>query len=342
MIPSSDDLVRGLARVHDESLTGFARRPTARSLFHEITSQGVPRRVRRRRHLATRMVLAGGLAAASAAGVLVLVRGGSGPAGPSDVRASDVARVTRLVASAARRQPDLNPRNDQFVHIRSVDLVAYSETFGNDRLLKREKLPRSHRDLWLSVDEHQDGLLRTRPCGSHDFCDQPLPGRHRPGPPVPGSTASLRSLPSDPARMMPALETLEYGQPRPELWLKAIHNAVMEQYVPPRIRAAIFEYVGGRPGATIDQNAHDAIGRPGIAIAVPDGIGGRIELVFDRKTYQFLGERTVAGPPSTGRLVTPSPGDTPNRIPKGGPPTGTVTSAFALLDVGIVDHVPAH
>jgi hypothetical protein len=270
----------------------------------------------------------------------VLVRGGSGPAGPSEVRASDVAQVTGLVAAAARRQPDLNPRDDQFVHIKSVELVNYSETFKNGRLVKREKLPTNHRDLWLSVDEHKDGLLRMRPCESARVCDQPLYGSHRPGPPVPGSTASLRSLPADPARLMPAMETLEYGRPRPELWLKTIQDVIREQYVPPRVRAAIFEFAGSRPGATVERNARDAIGRPGIAIAMPDGAGGRIELVFDRRTYQFLGERAVAGPPSTGRLVSPFPGATPYRMPKGGPPAGTVTSAFALLSVDVVDRVP--
>ncbi len=66
-------------------------------------------------------------------------------------------------------------------------------------------------------------------------------------------------------------------------------------------------------------------------------------MLFDRRTYRFLGSRRIAVPPADGKTLTsPSPGETPIRIPRGGPPAGTVRSAFALLKVDVANHLPAH
>lgn len=342
----TDDLVRNIARVHDESLAGFAYRPAARSLLADVTARGVARDVRRsrRRRPVVRAVIAGGLGAAVAAGAIVLALGDSDPTGPSTARVSDVAKVTSLVAAAARNQPDLHPRDDQFIHVKSVQLTGLSDGFDKNGHHTVERLPRITHELWRSVDGHRDGLLRVTPCPHGRTCGVPLRAYKASGP-APGSAAALRALPTDPDSLLAAIDKMtsdDNGRPRPWLRWKSIQDLVNEQYVPPKIRAALFEVVGKLPGATLDRTATDAIGRPGIAVSVPDGLGGHDEMIFDRRTYQYLGARGITGPPADGKLLTPRPGATPYRVPKGGPPAGTTAYAFALLTLDLADHPPTH
>jgi hypothetical protein len=341
----TDDLVRKMARVRDDALAGFADRPGARNLLDNVTTlpaSHVTPRLRRR--LVVQAAMAGGLATAVAAGAIMLAGGGSDPAAPTTIRVSDVAQVTSLVAAAARNQPDLSPRNDQFIHVKSVEVTALSDTFDKGGRHTVQRLPRTNRELWLSVDGHQAGLLRQSPCAHGRSCDTPLRGYKWSSAPAPDSAAALRSLPTDPARLLTAIDKIESGKSkaRPELRWEAIQDLINEQYVPPKVRAAIFEIVGRLPGATLDRTATDAIGRPGVAISVPDGLGGHNDMIFDRRTHQYLGSRSIAGPPADGKLVTPRPGATPYRVPKGRPAAGTVTYAFALLTVDLADHLPAH
>ncbi|MEV5746270.1 CU044_5270 family protein [Actinoallomurus sp. NPDC052308] len=342
----TDDLVRTIAHVHDDSLAGFENRPAARELLADVTALDVTRNKHRvRRRPVIRAAVACGVAATVAAGAIVLTRGGgSGPTGPSTIQASEVAQVTSLVAAAARKQPDLHPRDDQFIHVKSVEVTVGADVFDKNGHYTHEKLPPINRELWLSVDGHRTGLLRETPCPPGQNCDDPVQPYPRTGAPAPGSPAALRSLPTDRVELLKAIDTMDSGVPRPELRLKRIQGLIMEHYLPPKVRAAIFEVLGDLPGATIDRDATDAVGRPGIAISVPDGIGGHVQTVFDRRTYQYLGTRSIAGPPAGGRLVSPYPGATPYRLPKNGyrPAAGTVTYAAALLSVDVADQPPAH
>ncbi|MEV5707770.1 CU044_5270 family protein [Actinoallomurus sp. NPDC052274] len=341
----TDDLVRTIAHVRDDSLAGFETRPAARELLADVTALDVTRnKPRVRRRPVIRAAVACGVAATVAAGAIVLTRGGSGPAGPSTIQASEVAQVTSLVAAAARKQPDLHPRDDQFIHVKSVEVTVGADVFDKNGHYTHEKLPRINRELWLSVDGHRTGLLRESPCPPGQSCDDRLPAYDRTGAPAPHSAAALRSLPTNPAELLKTIDTMDSGTPRPELRWKRIQGLIMEQYLPPKLRAAIFQVLGGLPGATIDRDATDAVGRPGIAISVPDGIGGHDQTVFDRRTYQYLGTRSIAGPPAGGKLVSPHPGATPYRLPKNGywPAAGTVVYASALLSVDVADHPPAH
>lgn len=340
----TDDQVRTIAYVHDDSLAGFENRPAARDLLADVTALDVtPDAPRLRRRLLVRAAVAGGVAATVAAGAIVLTHDGSGPAGPSTVRASDVAQVTSLVAAAAQKGPELHPRDDQFIHVKSIEVTVSADVFGKNGRHTVEKLPRTNREVWLSVDGHRTGLLRRSPCPPRRSCDRPLPAAERAGAPAPDSTAALRSLPTDPATLLKAIDTIESGTggPRPELRWETIQDLINEQYLPPKVRAALFKVLGNLPGAALDHNATDATGRSGIAISVPDGLGGHNEMIFDRRTYQYLGSRSVAGPPADGKLITPFPGATPYRVPEGRPAAGTVTYASALLTVDVADHPPA-
>jgi Sigma-70 region 2 len=72
------------------------------------------------------------------------------------------------------------------------------------------------------------------------------------------------------------------------------------------------------PGITVVDDATDALGRHGIAIARTDGLS-RTEWIFDRTGLQFLGERSV---------LTEAMGPVP---------AGTVTASTAIVARAIVD-----
>jgi len=89
--------------------------------------------------------------------------------------------------------------------------------------------------------------------------------------------------------------------------------------VPPRLAQALYKAAARIPGITVVDDAVDALGRHGIAIARTDA-GQRTEWIFNRNTLQFLGERTVAAEAS----------------PNWGP-AGTVLDSTAIVARSIVD-----
>ena len=70
-----------------------------------------------------------------------------------------------------------------------------------------------------------------------------------------------------------------------------IRSRVREQYLPPATLAALFEAAATIPGTTKVEQV-DLAGRRGIAVSRTDQ-DFRHDLIFDAKTYKFLGERDV-------------------------------------------------
>lgn len=105
-----ENVVRGLARVHDEELRGLARRPAARALLDAVTAlpPGSPARARRRtghRSLIKGAVAATAIAALAAGGVIALT--GSG----DHVRLAAAVEISRKPAYYEARIVD--PLADQ-------------------------------------------------------------------------------------------------------------------------------------------------------------------------------------------------------------------------------------
>jgi hypothetical protein len=67
------------------------------------------------------------------------------------------------------------------------------------------------------------------------------------------------------------------------------------QYVlPPKVQAAIFRHLAQEPGMTINPDALNIDGRPAIGLGrILEGYLSQ-ELLFDKQTYAFIGERLVA------------------------------------------------
>ncbi|MFD0573154.1 hypothetical protein ACFQ0T_32915 [Kitasatospora gansuensis] len=64
--------------------------------------------------------------------------------------------------------------------------------------------------------------------------------------------------------------------------------------MPGKLAAALYQAAARIPGVVLVDSATDAAGRTGIAIARTNpASGSRDEIIFDRTSYAFLGERSV-------------------------------------------------
>jgi hypothetical protein len=263
-----------------------------------------------------RVAITGGLAAVLAAALLI------GPArswwgGPPAVPAR-AAQILELAAGAARHQPTLTVRPSQFVFIRQLEAYAAISVSPSGRNNVTPHTAQS--ELWLSASGARKGVERTQPRSS------PLPGH----PTGPWQTSTLGVDRRDPA-YLPGLPTSteamrrylyrnSAGQnpPDQQAFITA-GDLIRERYLRPAALAAVFEAVARIPGVVIVHGAVTVDGTRGIAVQRIFG-GNSYQLIFDLRTYAFIGERQV--------VVRGLPGIK----------VGTVMDFTAVLRVAIVDH----
>jgi hypothetical protein len=252
---------------------------TARARSRLLERAASPR-PRRRRLTPRRAALAGALAVALTLAlwaVSTVELGGRG-AGAS----AQAATLLHRAAAVAAAQPELPASNDQYVFVESR--VSYAGLNDQDRLVL-PPAPRLRR-IWQSVDGSRPGLLR-EPGTSTALEPNPQPSL--------GSTYRLlQSLPTDPHRLLERIYTDTKGtgpNPQQEAFV-TIGDLVRESIVPPKVRAALYQAAALIPGVELVANAVDAAGRHGVAVARTHD-SWRTELIFDRTTLGFLGERQV-------------------------------------------------
>lgn len=323
------------------------------------------RKSARRRTAGLQVVFAGGLVAAATAVVVVAqVAGGPAQHGSSS---SDNPKLTPVsvvelldqAAVAAERTPELHPRASQFIVYQSVTMYAAYASDGR-------YLARSKRTAWLSVDGSRESALSVEPLQPLPYPGWPLPpgadvgvGTSYSGPlPVchPHPTDNTRTdysylstLPTDPARMLKVLEDRSSGDPSPagRAWTAA-GELLRESYLPPAQRAAVFRAAKLLPGVAVIEDAEDAAGRRGIAVArVNDERGVRDELIFNRTTFLYQGERTFVVDSAKAETAAPRPVSTTTASPHAttdpdGPAAavGTQLTSTAELSVTVAETAP--
>ena len=287
-------------------------------------------------------LLTGGVAAAVAAVVLVvgLRAAPKPPDGPTVVPAA-VTQVLDRAALAAERSPELNPRPDQFILYKS--LTMYTMGGVSTAGLEMRYLFRTDRQLWSSVDGKHDGAVWWKYLTPRPYPGRPLPAQALSDVgkttllPIPACMSAggpewarhdypyLKSLPTDAQGMLAAIRR-STGQPSPsdlQVW-RAVGSMLAESYLPPAQRAAVFRAAKLIPGVTVVPGAQDAADRTGVAVArIDEGTGVRAEIIFDQKTYLYLGEREF--------VVDAA---------KAAAPVGSQISATAELSVTVVDTAP--
>lgn len=273
-----------------------------------------------------RLALGGGLtlAMALALGLATTVRWGQGPAPAS----ASAAEVLNRAADAALRHAE--PRGDQFIYEKFQETTLREKSNGQWGM---EKYP--VREGWHSVDGYHTGLVRSSSGGETLVCpyghvdsgegigscrrntDETVAQR----PEVGGSRyADKLLLPTDPGRLLRWVRQTN-GRTLPDKHGYDASSLVelLRSTTPARQRATIFRTLAGLKGVTVQRQATDPAGRPGIGLSFDHAGRERIQLVVDRDSYVYLGSREV--------LLTDVLGLK----------AGTETAQYTMLATGITD-----
>lgn len=295
---------------------------------------GEPRPARRPRR---RAVLIGVAAAATMtviAGVVGLGHLGQVPEGDTTVQAMVPAPVVRVVpgttrglgsavdriSGAAGKEKQPVPGPGQFVYIRSQVSWLSVETDMTTKKTRTWVQKLHPREVWLSPDGRKGWLIEpgngtTSKAGMDLDSDTPP---HLAAP----SYDYLKALPADPDVLLKKIydETRGQGNGTYQEAFTTIGDLVREQLMTPELTSALYRAAAKIPGVVLVDEAKDAVGRSGVAIArVDEKSGERTEWIFDRTSFTYLGERTVQVRAAHGIAA------------------GTVTARTAITERSVVD-----
>lgn len=270
------------------------------------------------------------------------------------------AYVLGRAARAAARTHQPVPRPGQYIYVRSVETVmtgggvtACPEPGQGGTTKKQAErcrpqqlggswLEADGRQIWQSVSGYRTGALREVQLGNSgtpwggkppavtgprvSWYPLPPPPCHRK--PTIGSYDYLTTLPTSPSALRAWLYTNPdggQGQPDDLAWTE-IGDLLREMLVPPKLAAALFRVAATIPGARLVPHAADAVAQRGIAVGRYDRkTKAYAELIFDPRTYQYIGDRDVLAKPV-----------------KGVGPAGTLVESTAQLQVSVVSQLPKY
>ncbi|MEU6415114.1 CU044_5270 family protein [Microbispora sp. NPDC046933] len=256
-----------------------------------------------------KIALAGGVAAALTAGVLVaeIRPDGSDSRGVAGLPAAPPANARELLERAARTaaaEPEPRPRPGQYVHLTMRTVTYWSMEGAGMQVTGTE-------ERWLPAGGTGPWLRRERQISA-----APAPGI-----PLPSRPPQLQREPEDTLTETPACPSGDAVAasrmalwPLDEAWLRrrveteaakatavpehlrtwgAVGNLIRDSVFRPSLTAALFRIAARIDGITMVPDAVDAAGRHGIGVTIEEDYT-RTELIFDKSTYRYLGERTVA------------------------------------------------
>ncbi|MFJ5926893.1 CU044_5270 family protein [Kitasatospora sp. NPDC092948] len=272
---SAHACLRGRQQLADE----IAGRPTGRRDSHW-------RRLVRPR----RLLVAAALTLALTAGVV-----STQVAGPGATESSaEAISVLNLAADALADAP--MPRPDQFVYMNTMHVTSDPTDISTS-------------EGWMSVDGSKPGLGKYSnvKAPERDLSQIIQPGQVRTslsqGPPY----ADLAKLPTDPDKLLRILYADPWVADRVSSHEKSRDLAVWDLVrdlllgaCPAPQQAALFRAAAKIPHITYVSEATDALGRTGEAVSMLDPNLGYIQLILDRQTHAFIGER-ILGRDSGGR-----------------------------------------
>ncbi|MFE2143087.1 CU044_5270 family protein [Streptomyces sp. NPDC059456] len=257
----------------------------------------------------------------------------TGPAMTTRIGAADAQGAPQLLdrislAASASSAAHSGVRADQYVYIGSKTATTYVKTEGNKHTLVSEKLHERHQ--WNSPDGTKGWLIEPGNTGPEGVT---LEGPDEKGQtPTPYLNAPsydyLAQLPTDPDVLLRKIyeETKGSGRGPDQEAFTTIGDLLRASYPPPALTAALYKAAAKVPGVVTVDDAVDAAGRRGIAVArLDEHSGQREEWIFDRQSLAFLGERTVQVQGESGEqgLIKP----------------GTVVFTSAVMIRTVVDHM---
>ena len=296
----------------------------------------------KRRGPARRIVL-GGVTVAAAAAITAGVLAGTHRTTPAPVTvpATLTAReVLEHAATAALKEPAVVPRHNQFVYTKVMGLGGVVEQSWlsvdgtRDGLTESPVNGKEQKTVQLGC---VNGSRKIRTPGRDG---KPIKGGHKPivakkpvtmdgpgitvpmdGPvvtvPCTPELAFFPDMPTAAAAMRPYLERTQ-GVRLNDLndLSKTVGFMLESDYILPAQRAALYRFLAGTPGLTIERHVRDVSGRPGI------GVGWRFEgskamNIFDPRTFAYLGMTTWGeqGQPGGDALVQTAVVDRAGEMP---------------------------
>ena len=256
-----------------------------------------PAPVVRRRRPVVRIALAGTVAVAVAATVLVAVRDDDGaaprtatpPAGSAPAMQNVSAQTVLNGAAAYERAHETTaaPRDDQFIYTKEIVKERNQKTGRTNTYVDEN---------WRSVDDSQRSWVME--VGKGWWSDPP--GKNESVWPTQDWTR-LERLPTDPDKLLRAMRDPfdtkpDYSTPIgkdewPQIHFSLAGLLYRVPVMPKGLRAAAYEALGKVPGVKTIPGISDAKGRTGIGISY-SGVGSMDStFIFDPKTYEFLGFR---------------------------------------------------
>ncbi|TDE32421.1 CU044_5270 family protein [Actinomadura sp. 6K520] len=304
---STDDLVRSMARVHDENLAGFAGRPAARDLaedimtltppkeFHAETAAQAgdggraegPERTPRRFQLpglGVRLAVVGAMAAIAVGGVVLradLPAGEQAPessgAAPQSISLGSAAKAAHVLDRAAKAAETRSldaPGPRQWVYTK-MKLTSSAKPAG---LVSGGPYKTEAWELWRRGDGKQFAAYKNgKPQTGHETVSSSVAAKYEPLPSDP--KALLRKVGGSKGHSFMAYQTLV------TLLRDTVHSAETE--------AAIFRAIKLIPGVTPVEGRVDAAGRPAIGLGLTVDGWLHEEVLLDPQTYAYLGERAI-------------------------------------------------
>jgi hypothetical protein len=256
----------------------------------------------------------------------------TGPALTTQIGAASSKGVPQLLgeislAAADVSHPDVKP--GQYVYVESKAADTFIRTVGDESSLASHAL--HTRQVWESADGTKGWLIDPAVNDSPEGETLSLPDEQGNIPEATLNAPSydyLAKLTTDPDALLAKIykETEGMGNSPDQQAFTTIGDLLGESYPPAPLYSALFKAAAKIPGVVVVDDAVDAVGRHGVAVARLDETSGqREEWIFDRKSHVFLGQRTVQVRKSTGTdaLITP----------------GTVTHTSAIMKRAIVDDI---
>ncbi|MFE0153325.1 CU044_5270 family protein [Nonomuraea sp. NPDC059007] len=227
-----------------------------------------------------RLALAGGLAVALSAGVVVFLQG----AAPASAQ-----EVLQRAAEAAGEQPDLKPGPEQYVYTRFQNQQTQIQN-------GRGEVVHGVEERWEPAVGPKRWLMRERETRRAEVPGLPharFPYDNRPNDNLhetdcekaPGDALTYAAM----ASVTPAQLRARVAAGGPDVW-NTISGLIRTAAVRPSVTPELYKIAAEVPGIKLIPETVDAAGRPGIGVAREDG-GYRQEMIFDRETYRYLGDR---------------------------------------------------
>ncbi|MFJ8009951.1 CU044_5270 family protein [Streptomyces fagopyri] len=303
------DLPEGRHEFHKERLMAHIQQESQRD---RSVRSVTPARSRTRGFRLARPALALPVTALAVAGAVVagtaLVNGGgghpgsiaTGPVLTTAVGATTTKGLPQLLhqaSTAAAREAHPAVKPGQYVYIESMTANTFVRTVDDKSSLAGYALHR--RQIWQSADGTKGWLID--PSVNKDSKGETLSlSDERGNTPKAGvghpSYDYLARLTTDPGKLLKLIykETEGQGNTPDQQAFTTIGDLLTESYPPAELYSALFKAAMKIPGVVMVNDARDALGRPGVAVARQDETSGeREEWIFDNKTHVFLGDRTV-------------------------------------------------